>query len=70
MSDPDMAPPPNPFHMREYASTVGSGTACCQIPAPGGKVSPEDAQDLLDWLQLISRQFARDIQRGSAEKTG
>ena len=60
--------PPNPFYKRQYSSTVRGGTAHCEIPAPGGKVLPQDAQDLLDWLGLISRQLERDAQPTLEEK--
>lgn len=56
------AAPPNPFYTRNYGSTIDGGHAYCVIPAPGGKVSPEDAQDLIGWLGLIVRRLERDIQ--------
>jgi hypothetical protein len=62
-------PPDNPFFVREYTTTVEGGYAVVKIPAPGGKVSPEDAEDLLDWLGLIARHLERDMKRGEQEST-
>lgn len=53
---------------RTYAMQLGRQQAVCEIPAPHGKVAPEDAQDLLDWLALICGQLRRDIARGNAVK--
>lgn len=54
-------PPPNPFYTREYSTTVAGGVARCVIPAPGGSVSVEDANELTEWMALIQRRLTRDI---------
>lgn len=49
---------------REYAMPVGKMSAVCLIPAPGGKVSPDDARDMIEWLNMIIRRLERDIENG------
>lgn len=55
---PDV-PPPNPFYQWRYSLPSNVGQAIVVIPAPGGVVTPEDARDLLDWLQLICRRLEK-----------
>jgi hypothetical protein len=54
-----LTPPPNPYFQREYACSLSKGRAVLIISAPGGTILPEDAQDVLDWLELVTRQLKR-----------
>lgn len=50
---------------RRYAMQMGLVQAVCEIPAPDRKVSPEDARDLIEWLNMIVRRLERDIESGT-----
>lgn len=51
---------------RRYAMQMGLQQAVCEIPTPCGKVTPCDAQDLLDWLEMICKRLRRDLVGGNA----
>ncbi len=53
---------------RRYTLQMGLQQAVCEIPTPHGKVTPEDAQDLLGWLEIICKRLHRDIASGKRIK--
>jgi hypothetical protein len=58
-------PPPNPFYRREYATSIAGGQAWVSIPFPGGKIVPQDAEDVVCLLRLIVSQLERKIREGN-----
>lgn len=51
--------PTNPYCRREYATSTEDGKAWLSLPAPGGRISPDDACYLIEWLQFVIRQLER-----------
>lgn len=51
--------PPNPLYDREWICSLDHGRASLVISAPGGVISPQNAQDVLDWLAIIQRPLQR-----------
>lgn len=60
--------PDNPFYEKKYATSVNGGTAYLSIPAPGGKITTEDANHLLSWLELIRLQIERFRTKDNSEE--
>lgn len=56
---PTNQPPPNPHYTRVYTCSLSHGWAHLEISAPGNKIAPQDAQDVIDWLELTIRQLRR-----------
>ncbi len=52
---------PNPFYKRIYSTPITGGQVWVEIPAPGGVITCDDAEDLKDWLDLIQAQLQRII---------
>ncbi len=59
MAEQDKTPPPNPFFEREYVCSLSDGQARMSITFPGGKIDPQDASDVCEWLQFIIRGLSR-----------
>ena len=51
--------PPNPMFRREWMCSLESGPAWLSAPFPGGDIGKQDAQDLIDWLELILKGLRR-----------
>jgi len=52
-------PPPNPHYEREWKSSTRVGHARLTISAPGGRIDPDDATDIIEWLEIVMRQLKR-----------
>jgi len=61
--------PPNPTCQREYVCSLEGGRAVLTISAAGGVIPPQDAQDVIDWLELILKTLKRAAEAKSAEPT-
>lgn len=54
-----------PDHKRDYRMQIGINRAAVFIPAPNGIVQPDDAKDMIEWLNMIIRRLERDIENGT-----
>ena len=55
--------PPNPFYVKQFVASMSCGHAVFNIPAPGGNVPPQDAIELIEFMELIIRQLRRDSEK-------
>ena len=53
-------PPPHPFYERTDQCSLSTGRACLVVSAPGGRIAPQDAEDVVAWLELIIRRTKRE----------
>ncbi len=44
---------------RVWQSSLNAGRAVLIVTVPGGKIEPQDAKDILDWLAIIQNQLHR-----------
>ena len=59
MNEETKVGPPNPFYFREWKCSTTAGHAHLSIQAPGGKIEPDVADDVVEWLELVLRQLKR-----------
>ncbi len=43
----------------EWISSLDHGRAVLAVEVPDGNITAQDAQDVLDWFDVISRRFKR-----------